>query len=53
VDDHRGFDGQFIPFADRADNRPDSDQRYPLNCWKGPGIQPSAVRYWFPELADR
>jgi hypothetical protein len=52
-DNHRGFDGQFVPFAQRADARPKSDQRYPLNCWKGPGYQRNAVRYWFPRIADR
>ncbi|MHB8954945.1 MAG: hypothetical protein ACYC4U_18385 [Pirellulaceae bacterium] len=51
VDDHRGFDGRFVSFARRADARPKSDQRYPLNCWKGPGYQRDAIRYWFPKIA--
>lgn len=53
ADEHRGFDGPFVPFAEREDARPKSDQRYPLNCWKGPGYQRAAVRCWFPEIAGR
>jgi len=53
VDDHRGFDGQFVPFVQREDARPKGDQRYPLNCWTGPGYQRLAIRYWFPKIAVR
>lgn len=48
--DHRGFDGRYVPFAQRADARPLSDQRYPLNGWKGPGCQRDAIPSWFPRL---
>jgi hypothetical protein len=53
VDDHRGFDVQYVPFSRRADARPKSDQRYPLNCWKGPGYRHEAIRHWFPKIARR
>jgi hypothetical protein len=51
TDKHRGFDEQFTPFAERADLRPGGDQRYPLNCWFGPGYRADAVRFWFPQIA--
>ena len=46
-----GYDSKFIAYDDRAAIKGDNDQDYPLSCWKGPGIQSTAVQYWFPELS--
>lgn len=51
TDTNRGFDRQFVSFVDQNDDRPKSDQAYPLNCWAGPGVRNDAVTYWFPDLA--
>lgn len=48
-----GFVSKFIDYENREGGNRDSDQNYPLCCWKGPGIQEHAVKFWFPELAKK
>jgi hypothetical protein len=51
--DHPGYDARYVPFEQREDGRPESDQEYPLSWWRGPGYRIEGVRYWFPRLARR
>jgi len=53
TDKHPGFFSEFTPFAQRDDLKPKGDQKYPLNCWQGPGYNKEATAHWFPDLDGR
>lgn len=40
----------FIPWENRGDAKPHSDQQFPLNHWSGNGFCKEAVKYWFPAI---
>lgn len=52
TDKNPGFYPQYINDSDRVDGGRDTDRDYPLSCWKWPGYQSSAAKFWFPELGD-